>query len=284
MMLHRHFSQVHYDPPPTELPTIQKTEKPKKVMRQRKKSSFPGKVAAFPATRNWYDKIIVSAKSMFCNSDADRAVFVIEDDTFPTELPKEIEIVNASDNEYFRPGGPNYSSHFSYLCLSRAAYGYFLSDYGRVLSLDSDLVVVDDISDLWDVDLNGNYCAGVIDRGIGRPGYYNAGVILMDLDRIRDDGITDAMIDLLNRQYRPWTEQDALNECCGGKILELPTRYNESPVTGRTDNPAIVHFVGTNKTGGSNRQYRHYWNQYEQMTWEEVSEIRREKYGKPLTF
>ena len=275
MMIHRHFERQRTEPEP---------KKAKKPIRKRRSRPAGEKTAVFIATRNWYDNMIVSVKSLFCNSDVDRVVLVVEDDEFPVPIPKEVEIINGSDFEFFDRNSPNMSSHFSGLCVSRAAYGYILNDLDRVLSLDSDLVAVDDISGLWSTELDGNYCAGVLDMGISRPGYINAGVVLMDLKKLRDDGITDRMIDLLNRQRRDWIDQDALNECCDGKILLLPTRYNESPVTGRTEHPAIVHYVGVSKTSGSNGQHRHYWDEYAKMSWDDVSKLRAERYGKPLTF
>lgn len=281
MMLHRHFQQMknvqESEPEPKQKPVM----RPKK---RRRRMGAGKKAAVFISTRNWYAKMIVSVKSLLCNSDVDSVILVTEDDAFPDKLPEEIETINGSKFDFFDRNSPNMSSHFSGLCVSRAAYGYILNDLDRVLSLDSDLVVVDDISDLWSMDLEGNYCAGVRDLGISRPGYINAGVVLMDLKKLREDGITDRMIDLLNRQHRQWIDQDALNECCDGRITLLPVRYNESPVTGRTDNPAIVHYVGVNKTGGQNGPYRHYWDEYEKMSWDDVSKLRAERYGRPLTF
>lgn len=278
MMLHRHFAIQ------TEEPVAEPVEKPKQRKKRRKRNTMGEKNAVFIATRNYYGNVMTPIKSLFANSDVDRVFLVIEDNEFPGQIPKEVEVINGLEHQYINPNGPNGHSHFSYLCVSRAAYGHILSDQDRVLALDSDLVVVDDISDIWDFDLEGNYCAGVPDKGIWKPGYCNMGVMLMDLKSIRDDGITDKMINMLNTQYYPYVDQDVLNACCAGKIKILPLRYNESPVTGNTDDPAIVHFVGVNKTGGNNASRRHYWNKYEAMTWKQVDTLRTKWYGKPLTW
>ena len=276
-MLHRHFQSETQEPEPKQKPVM----RPKK---RRKRRTASTKAAVFIGTRRVYGDMVTAVKSLFANSDADKAYFLIEDDTFPSDLPAEVEIMNMSQQEYIRKDSPNYNSHFTYLCVLRSAFGRIFEDCDLILNLDDDLVVVDDISDLWEMDLEGNYCAGVEDRGIGRRGYINGGVVLYNLQAMRDDGVTDRMIDMLNRQYMQYVDQDALNACCGGKVMMLPTRYNESPVTGRTDNPAIVHYVGTNKTGGQNGPYRHYWDEYEKMSWDDVSKLRAERYGRPLTF
>lgn len=278
MMLHRHFSNQVEQPEPIEVP------KPKPKKRRRKRKGEECRAAVFIGTRNLYKDMITAVKSLFANSDVDKVFFVIEDDDFPYFLPREVKIINASKQQYIRPESPNYRSHFSYLCVARSAYAKILEDYGKVLSLDDDLVIVDDISDLWDIDMTGNYCAGVVDLGVNKSGYINGGVVLYNLDAIREDGIDNQMIDKLNREYRRYVDQDVLNECCAGKILVLPNRYNESPVTGRTRDPAIVHYVGVDKRGGPNREYRHYWDEYEEMAWEQVQELRQERYGKSLTW
>lgn len=240
------------------------------------------KIAAYLGTRNLYADMVTAVKSLLVHSDVDKVFFVIEDDSFPYPLPKEIEIINARNQKWFPTGGPNYKSHFSYLCVTRAAYAELFKDYTRILSIDDDTIVMDNISSLWDTDLKGNYCAGVIDLGIRRPNYFNAGVILMDLEALRKDGITQRMIDLLNREYRMFIDQDALNECCDGKILELPLRYNESPVTGQTHTPAIIHYVGTDKVGGKNAARRPFWNEYAAMSWERASELRKKIIGRGI--
>ena len=280
MMLHRHFQQMknvqESEPEPKQKPVM----RPKK--RRKRRSAFK-KAAVFIGTRKVYGDMVTAVKSLFANSDVDKAFFLIEDDEFPYPIPDEVEIMNMSGQEYISKSSPNYNSHFTYLCVLRAAFGRIFEDFDLILNLDDDLVVVDDISDLWEMDLEGNYCAGVEDRGIGRRGYINGGVVLYNLQAMRDDGITDRMIDILNRQYKQYVDQDALNECCGGKVKLLPLRYNESPVTGRTNDPAIVHYVGTNKTGGSNFQYRHYWNEYAALSWDNVAALRKERYGKGLS-
>lgn len=47
------------------------------------------------------------------------------------------------------------------MVLLRAAYANIFWQYDRILSLDVDTIVVDDISGLWDIDLEDNYLAAV---------------------------------------------------------------------------------------------------------------------------
>ncbi|KAG9457461.1 hypothetical protein H6P81_001969 [Aristolochia fimbriata] len=87
-------------------------------------------------------------------------------------------------------------------------------DVSRVIYLDSDLIVVDDIAKLWDVDLLGRvvaapeYChanftkyftdafwndpslSATTFRGRQRPCYFNTGVMVLDVDQWRRGGYT----------------------------------------------------------------------------------------------
>jgi lipopolysaccharide biosynthesis glycosyltransferase len=95
----------------------------------------------------------------------------------------------------------------------------------RVLFLDVDMIVNGDLKPLWDTDLNGMPCAAVADPGVspggfahkyGLPstgGYFNAGVMLIDMDRFRDRNVLQNALDLLDgggEQYE-FADQDVLN-------------------------------------------------------------------------
>ena len=240
------------------------------------------KAVIYLGSRSAYETLETAVKSVYANSDVDAIYLGIEDDEFPYHLPECAEIINISHQPYFKASSPNNDVFWAYITMCKIAVPKLLPEWGRALILDFDTVVVDDISSLWDIDLQGNYYAGVPDNGIyrapGKPRYCNAGVTLMDLDLIRDNGMDDEIINALNHKRFLYREQCAMNQFCYGHILELPVRYNESFVTGITDHPAIVHYVGMNKeTGGVNGSRRHYFNSYRDMPWEEAEKRHAEK-------
>ena len=69
------------------------------------------RVAVYFGTRNVYGDMVVAAKSLLNHTRMDRIWFLIEDDTFPEELPEVIKTKNISDQQWFPPGGPNYNAH-----------------------------------------------------------------------------------------------------------------------------------------------------------------------------
>lgn len=112
----------------------------------------------------------------------------------------------------------------------------------RCLFLDGDLIINTDLTEIYDIDLTGKYLAGVKDCGIQRDmgeyhsykdeleiptmdGYINAGVLVMNLDLIRKNGMNKAFISCMNHYYK-MMDQDILNKCCFGKIKYLDLKYN----------------------------------------------------------
>ena len=113
-----------------------------------------------------------------------------------------------------------------------------LSNEGRTLYIDGDTIIKDDLTDLFYTDLEGVPIAAVRDIGgelkqkygekIGVKKYYNAGILLIDLDLFREE---KAQAGLLKKQMNApdeWCclEQDNLNTYFNGRIKELPFRYN----------------------------------------------------------
>jgi lipopolysaccharide biosynthesis glycosyltransferase len=113
-------------------------------------------------------------------------------------------------------------------------------DADRVLYLDVDTIVVDSLEPLASIDLSGAYVGAVtnvlLDHHAGRPSslglapgaYFNSGVLLMNLDAMRRDGCTEALLDYA-RSRGPeleWPDQDTLNAVLGERRVALHPRWN----------------------------------------------------------
>ena len=185
------------------------------------------RTAVYAATRNLYHDMVVCAKSLLYHNGADRVIFLVEDDTFPEELPSCISTMNVSNQTYFPSTGPNFSSKWTYMVLMRTALCYLLPDHDRVLSLDCDTLVNKPIDLLWNVDITGYYYAMVEEKQITNRDhpYFNFGVTIHNLAQLRD-GTADTIIRTINSVYLPYCEQDAVNSVCKRRILELPQEYN----------------------------------------------------------
>ena len=219
--------------------------------------------------------MVTAAKSLIMNSGVEKIYFLIEDNRFPEWLPPIIETINVSGQGFFPSNGANFKTSFTYMSLLRVCYTKLLPDQGKVLQLDVDTIVLDDISELWDVDLQGKWFAAVLeDHSTWKPygpRYYNIGVAMFNLEQIRKDKADETLIQFLNTTQVPYIDQDAWNRFGIGKDVQLPARFNESFVTSYTDNPAVVHFAGFRDWKTNTRApRREYLRQFREMTWEEV--------------
>lgn len=113
-------------------------------------------------------------------------------------------------------------------------------DADRVLYLDVDTLVLDDLDPLRRIDLTGQHLAAVTnvfmpyhhDRPaslglVGPRAYFNSGVLLLHLDELRRDRAMEAVRDYA-RSHREilWPDQDALNVVLGERRLALEPRWN----------------------------------------------------------
>lgn len=125
-------------------------------------------------------------------------------------------------------------------------FGYnrlFLTEFvpetvDRVLYLDSDTVIEAPLDELWNTEMDGYYLAGVDDClsskyrdivGLKEDGIYcNAGMLLVNLKKWREDDITPKFIKMIyeNNGFFIFNEQSILNSMFSGKIKILPQKYN----------------------------------------------------------
>jgi lipopolysaccharide biosynthesis glycosyltransferase len=140
---------------------------------------------------------------------------------------------------------------------------------GKVLYLDSDILVVAGLARLCSIDLGNSAVAAVpdpLDASIKRnkrglesvprvSSYFNAGMLLVDLDNWRSRQITEKALHYLDRFPRsPFSDQDALNVACDGEWKQVGTEWNfqcepQQSIASVADEmrPAIVHFVTKEK-------------------------------------
>ena len=225
------------------------------------------RVAVYSGTRNVYNHIITSMKSLLYHTRMDTVYVLAEDDSIGDGLPDCVKVINVSGQDYFRTDGPNYDTPWTYMILMRAAYPFLLPE-DVVLSLDIDTIVQEDISPLFDIDLTGQYFAGVHEvTHQENEQYCNFGVILMNLKQLRD-GKAKQIIDAMNTTKWDYPEQTAFNTLCQGKIRTIPNNYNATPysrLTGKTERESIIHYAGIK-----------YWAcfpeviRYNNMKWNEV--------------
>lgn len=134
--------------------------------------------------------------------------------------------------------------HENYISIS-TYYRCFITDIlprtlSKVLYLDCDLIVHGSIRELWETDLQG-YAVGVVeDMWSGKPehysrldypeefSYFNAGVMLVNMDYWREHHIGEQVAEYINRypERLLYNDQDALNAVLYKQRLFIPFRWN----------------------------------------------------------
>ena len=203
------------------------------------------RTACYCMTRNIYHKVRPSLNSLLKNTNVDHVYLIAEDDSVGFTLPDNVSVINVADQTWFDKDGPNYNCRWTYMCLMRIALCHVLPEEKRILSLDLDTIVAENIDDLWDVPIDDFYLAGVREPAKSGSGLYvNGGVVLWNLEKMRD-GMADRIIRELNTIRYAFPEQDAMNKFCRGNMYELSSSYNVTRYTTKTAYPRIYHYAAT---------------------------------------
>lgn len=172
-----------------------------------------------------------------------------------------------------------YSDRYGYSAWYRILLPNLLKDIDRVLYLDSDLLILDNLEPLFATDLGDALLAAVtqptlpevfprLRETLGLPdadSYFNSGVMTLDLTRLRDAGSVEEVLAFIHegRGPMPWADQDPLNAVLHTHRVHLGPRWNlmtpvfelpasrlpwsEAQILEAIRNPAVIHFIGEHK-------------------------------------
>jgi len=183
--------------------------------------------------------------------------------------------------------------------MDRLLLPQLLTDVDRAIYLDIDTVVLGDVSELTDLPLGESAVAArdsnvseisewraaaarlpedlavelqrrmYRDHGWGRPAL-NAGVLVLDLARMRADDFT--------RTYLGWVEryglhdQDVMLAYANANRVTLPPRWNALPVLEEVDDPALIHWASISKPWDDQLTFA-------QASWRRYADQLRERAG-----
>lgn len=120
----------------------------------------------------------------------------------------------------------------------------------KAIYLDCDLVVNNNLQQLWTIDIGDSYLLAVQDMGIrevsnprgglhnyqelaipSNSKYLNAGVMVLNLEKWRTENISTQAIEYLeqNKEHVLNWDQDGINAVLAGKWRELDPRWNQTP-------------------------------------------------------
>ncbi len=127
-------------------------------------------------------------------------------------------------------------ANISLMTYARMKIPTLLAQLPRVLYLDCDMVVCTDLAPLWTTDLGDNPIAACLDfvsphkvsrLGIAPQHYFNAGMLLMNLDAMRAMGFNDIVVAGFNDISRIFAhDQDFLNLIFKNNWKRVHSRWN----------------------------------------------------------
>lgn len=182
-----------------------------------------------------------------------------------------IKFLTIDDNLFNDAPIPSNCTHITKEAYYRYILPNILNIYNKIIYLDCDLIVKSNLKCLYDTDIEHYYIAAVgdvlADESINRLGvnnYYNSGVLLLNLKKMRDDNISERLFLFTKKNSDTvlWPDQDAINVVMQDKIFPLDKKWNaqvgEYPPCytsgfnkiGKEAN--IIHYIGNMKPWNKN--------------------------------
>lgn len=122
------------------------------------------------------------------------------------------------------------------------------TQYDKVLYLDSDIVIREDVANLYNIDLGNNLVAGAPDEAVNAikefreyvekvvgvasyNNYFNAGVLLMNLKELREFKFKEKFLYSLSKTtFSVDQDQGYLNRICKGRVKIIDSSWNRMPI------------------------------------------------------
>lgn len=167
--------------------------------------------------------------------------------------------------------------------------------YEKAIYIDSDTVVLGDISKFYNHDLKDNYVGACHEQvmikepifghyvervtGVNRHEFFNAGIILINCNQFRDLRLFDKFCELLKvYNFRVTQDEDYLNVICHKKVLWIDDTWNTElfgEIKYKDEEINIIHYIMTSKPWHyRDARYKEYfWHYAKQISvYEEILE------------
>ncbi len=181
---------------------------------------------------------------------------------------------------------------------------YFIPDeIEYVLYLDVDMIVLGDVTGIFENDLHDKVIAAVLDpriitfdnswggvlnyEALGLPGttrYFNTGLLLMNLKKWREQNVTEKIIQCIenNKKFANYPDQYGLNVVLVNQWFELNPLWNHFSTMETNDKPFLIHFVerkpiyqSYNYSEEFKKLFFYYLNQTEWKNFKPIGESKR---------
>lgn len=136
--------------------------------------------------------------------------------------------------------------------------------FDKIIYFDVDMIVMHDVSELWNIDLGDNMLGAVVDprlkvfsnswggilnyKELGfspNTKYFNTGILMINVKKWREENSAATVVKCIadNEKYANYPDQYGINIVMANRWIELDPRWNWFADT-PCDDPFNIHFVG----------------------------------------
>lgn len=172
------------------------------------------------------------------------------------EMTQGLDAITDRESNYLR------CDYFTLTIYFRLFIATMFKELDKAIYIDSDVVVLSDIAELYDTDLGSNLIGACQDKsvidvpplakymeecvGVNKYEYINSGVLLMNLKALRDCKFDEHFLNLLNTYHfnSIAPDQDYINAICNGKIHYLSEAWDTMPNDNAKEvtDPKLIHY------------------------------------------
>lgn len=215
-----------------------------------------------------YSGVVVASILANAKADDDICIYILDGNITQTSKEKIlslksikdccIEFVKIDEREFEDYRKIKTHNYLSLAACYRLKLPTLLPQCNRVIYLDSDVIVCSSLRELFNINLKTNVLGGVLDIDLKRKNYnenyINSGVLLIDLDKMREGNLENKFLSYAQNNIDKITmgDQEIINSVLGNQILPINEKYNVQSEcyirrSSFTKNPTIVHFIGPKK-------------------------------------
>lgn len=159
----------------------------------------------------------------------------------PGNIVKKLDVTQLYEREFH--GCVNETAYCTPYTLLRLLADLIPEIPDKLLYLDVDIMIANDIRKLWEIDVSDYEFAAVKEKygcWLIRPDYFNAGMLLMNMVMIKETGLLAKARELIRTKKLLFADQSAVFQSATRKKL-IPRIYNEQSRFNKKDT-VVCHF------------------------------------------
>lgn len=246
---------------------------------------------AYSFSPNWFKYILIELFALFSHHNKPITVYLLSDPLTKWQIKQlkilkahfnhlhKIEVVAIPDNTFKELNSGQFTKYALYRLLLP-----FIVEVDKILYLDADTLVLQNLEELYNMELGNNYLAAAEDKNIDywspnlrkaigftqNDVYINSGVTLLNLKLLRETKKADELFDTIQTvRYPVCPDQTLLNHLCKNQIALIDRYYNacyatflEEPM--KFEKIKILHYIGNKNTNWVyDMELAEVWNHWE---------------------